>query len=149
MSEYAFYDGKNPPKRVPVLPGAARDLETGDWVMGLNQDRPGVKKARKRAGYYEIRNTRKPRVEKGKEKLVKHLDLLGDEVVNTWTVERMTTDELIDDIADTDRQFARQAVKKLRQYRKVESPSLVDMRKNMDDLNRLMIRLIQDRYGED
>lgn len=149
MSEYAFYDGKNPPKRVPVLPGAARDLETGDWIMGLDQERRGIKKARARAGYYEVRNTRKPRVEKGKEKLVRKLEALGDEVVHTWTVERIPTDELIDGLADTDRQFARQAVKQLRTYRKQENQSLTELRQNIDTINRILIRLVQDRYGED
>lgn len=150
MSEYAFYDGKNPPKRVPVLPGSARDLETGDWVMGLNQDRPGIKKARKRAGYYEIRNTRKPAFDKGREKLVRHLEMLGNEPAYTWTVERVGTDELIAGIDEEEIKFAKRSLKQLRTFRKKgDAMSLKDVKDNMDLVNRIMIKLVLDRYGED
>ena len=149
MSEYAFYDGTNPPTRVPVLPGSARDLETNDWVMGLDQERPGIAQARKRAGYYAIRNTRKPAVDKFKEKAVRKLEMLGDEPCFTYTVEKMTTDELITELAQDEVKNARRAIKKLRTFRKNENPSLVDIRENLDLVNRLLIKMVQDKYGED
>lgn len=146
---YAFYSDSEF-KKVNRLPESARKLvdgePIGDWVMALPKASPELQEA---CGYYKIKDTQKPNIRNGVERLERNLSLVGG--VPTWEyeVKHMTTPELLEKIDTDEREFVRESIKELRTFRKKgDAMSLKDVRDNMDLINRVMIKVIQDHYGE-